>query len=67
MDRWHVTIDPRESVALQQQLVQEQMGDLAVLPLLWQVAPVLAREGITGVEKSARNTPTRFIFEWDKR
>jgi hypothetical protein len=34
-----VTIDPRERVNLHRQLLQEQMGDVALMPLYWELAP----------------------------
>lgn len=64
--RWHVTIDSKEQVAIQQQFVKAQFGDLAVLPLYWQISPILIRENVTGLDKTVANHPTSFIFDWGK-
>jgi hypothetical protein len=38
------------------------MGDVALMPLLWEVEPVLVAKGVRGVQMSN----TYNIFEWDK-
>jgi peptide/nickel transport system substrate-binding protein len=63
-DRLNATINPTERTAIQQQLVQELMGDVAVLPLYWIVTPTLMRAGVTG-PKPLRSYPTLTIFKWD--
>jgi peptide/nickel transport system substrate-binding protein len=65
LDKIFVAIDPKERISLHQQLVRELMGDVAILPIYWQVAPVLMREGVSG-PKPVRNYPTMNIFQWDK-
>jgi hypothetical protein len=45
------------------ELLQEQMGDVALMPLFWVVDPVLTRGGIEG----AKGRGTWNFFEWDKR
>jgi len=59
-----VTIDPRERVSLHRQLLQEQMGDVALMPLYWEYAPIFmlkgVRHGIVGVRTGHR------LNEWDK-
>jgi len=63
-DRLNATIDPTQRTALQQQLVQEFMRDVAVLPLYWIVTPTLMRAGVTG-PRPLRSYPTLNIFQWD--
>jgi peptide/nickel transport system substrate-binding protein len=47
-DRLTITIDQREQLALQRQLLQEMMTDVAVMPLYWDVELVLATRAIKG-------------------
>ena len=65
-DRYRVALDPKQKSAVQQQLVQAQIGDAAVLPMYWVMHPVLMREGVTAGEKSVVMAPSRFAFDWDK-
>lgn len=66
LDRMNVTIDARERLELHRQLLQEQMGDVAVYPLYWEVAPILMLKGVKG-PRAVRNQVTVNIFEWDKQ
>jgi len=64
VDALLATIDGRERISLQRQLVQEAMSDVAFMPLYWVVRPVL-------VLGSVRGTVSAFatgwnIFDWDK-
>ena len=65
LDRMNVTIDARERLDLHRQLLQEQMGDVAVYPLYWEVAPILMLKGING-PRAVRNQVTVNIFDWTK-
>jgi peptide/nickel transport system substrate-binding protein len=65
LDRMNETIDARERITLHRQLLEEQMGDVAVYPLYWEVAPILMLQGVKG-PKAVRNQVTVNIFEWDK-
>jgi peptide/nickel transport system substrate-binding protein len=59
-----VTIDPRERVNLHRQLLQEQMGDVALMPLYWEFAPIFM---VKGVKDSVVGVRTGFRFhQWDK-
>ena len=42
--------------------MQEGMGDVTLMPLMWEVEPVLVAKGVTGV----RMSNTFNIFEWNK-
>ncbi len=59
------TIDTRDRLTLHQQLLQEQMGDVALMPLYWEVVPTLMVKGVSG-PKHVRNDSTHNIFDWDK-
>jgi peptide/nickel transport system substrate-binding protein len=65
LDRMNETIDARERLNLHRQLLQAQMGDVAVYPLYWEVAPILMLKGING-PRAVRNQVTVNIFEWTK-
>jgi peptide/nickel transport system substrate-binding protein len=65
VDKFHATLDPREQLPIQQQLVQELTGDVAWMPLYWQVSPVLLLKGVKG-PNAASPGPTANPFEWDK-
>jgi peptide/nickel transport system substrate-binding protein len=65
LDKLLVTIDPKTRLSLQGQLLREQMGDVALAPLYWEVLPILMVQGVTG-PKQVRNEATGNIFDWDK-
>src|SRR5205823_3273693 len=48
LDRLVVTIDTTERLQLHKDLLREQMGDVALIPLYWNADPVLAVKGLTG-------------------
>lgn len=60
LDRLQMTIDRREQVNLQRQLVQEAMGDVAVMPLYWEQRPYFMLQGV--IRDRSRGT-----FGWDKQ
>lgn len=65
LDGLLTTIDSKERLSLQRQLLVEQMGDVALAPLYWEVLPILMVQGVTG-PKQVRNEATGNVFEWDK-
>lgn len=65
LDRLSSTINPTERIALHRELLREQMGDIALMPLYWQVVPILMVEGIVG-PKMQTNEATHNIWEWDR-
>jgi peptide/nickel transport system substrate-binding protein len=62
INRVQSTIDEREQIALSAQLVQVGMGDVAIMPLFWEVQPLLLVKGV----KPSADLTTRNMFEWDK-
>lgn len=62
LDRLVVTIAPAERLPLHQELLKEQLGELAVMPLYWEYDPFFVSRGVTGV----RTGGTWNFFEWDK-
>jgi peptide/nickel transport system substrate-binding protein len=62
IDRITATIDLRQQIPMHGQLLQEAYGDVAFIPLYWQVDPVFVVNGVKGVI----DNDTRNIFEWSK-
>lgn len=60
MNRLLVTIEEAEQLTLHRQLLQEALGDVALMPLFWEVNPVLIVRGVTGVTYNG----TSNIFQW---
>jgi len=48
LDRLVVTIDPGERLILHRELLEAQMGDVALMPLWWEVSPVPMVRGLEG-------------------
>ncbi len=65
LDQLRATIDPRQRLPVQQQLVHETFADVAVMPLYWEVSVVLIAKGVKG-PRSVNNAATQNIFEWDR-
>jgi peptide/nickel transport system substrate-binding protein len=65
LERLQATIDPRERIPLHRQLLQEQMADVALMPLSWEVFPALIRAGITGITLDG-NDGTAHIHQWQR-
>lgn len=66
LNKLAVTVDDRERVGLHRDLLREQMGDIALMPLYWEVLPILMVRGVTGPYMQG-NEATPNIFEWDKK
>jgi len=62
LDKLVTTIDLSQRIALNRELLQEQMGDLAIMPLNWPVRAALVLKGVQGVQGGT----TWNINEWDK-
>ena len=65
VDRLVGTLDPRARLPLSQQLVQQYTSDIALLPLWWEVFPMLMVEGVKGPRPNFV-LPAANIFEWDR-
>ena len=50
LDRFPVTIERQESLALMKSMLQEIIGDVALMPMYWPVEPNLAVKGVSGVK-----------------
>jgi peptide/nickel transport system substrate-binding protein len=61
VDQLAVTIDPRQRVVLHRQLLQEMLTDVALIPLYWEVAPVLAVKGVQTHRMAGTNATWNFI------
>jgi peptide/nickel transport system substrate-binding protein len=62
-DRLRATIAERDRIPLQRELVQLIMGDVAIMPLHWNVEPVLALNGVKA--EAIGYTDAWNLFEWD--
>ncbi len=65
LDQLRATIDPRQRLPIHQQLVREQVTDLGILPLFWDVNIVLMVKGVSG-PKIVKGEATQNIFAWDR-
>ncbi len=64
LERLAVTIDAREALALHRQLVQDAIGDIALMPMYYDVNPVLMLKGVKG---PVGGTSLEWNFaQWDK-
>jgi peptide/nickel transport system substrate-binding protein len=67
LDRMAVTILPAERLALHRDLLQDVMTDVPMIPLYYNVDPVLAVKSVRGIREGNIGTDTTWnIFEWDK-
>ena len=64
-DKLVVTIDPREQLGLQQQLLREMMTDVAFMPFFWDVELALVGRGVKG-DVTAVETGWNLI-KWDRQ
>jgi peptide/nickel transport system substrate-binding protein len=62
LDRLLVTLEERNQIELHRQLLQETTNDIALMPLFWQVDPVIVVRGVSGVTYNG----TSNIFDWKK-
>src|SRR5579871_5601878 len=65
-DKLTVTIDPAARVELHKALLQEVLGDAAIIPLYWQYNAVLALKGVHGIGGMMDNSNTWNVFTWTK-
>jgi peptide/nickel transport system substrate-binding protein len=65
VERLTQTLDPRARLPIAQQLVQEYTSDVALMPLWWEVFPMLMLQGVKGPRPNFV-LPLANIFEWDK-
>jgi len=63
IDALKATIEPARQVPLHRELLQLQMGDVAVMPLYWEQVPIFWLKEVKG--PIGDRTGYRF-FEWDK-
>lgn len=66
LDQLNVTIDPRARTPLHREYLQVAMGDVAFMPIYWEVFPILALGSVKGTLHPGKGDVTWNIFEWDK-
>ncbi len=64
LDRLTTTIPPAERLPLHRQLLQIQIGEVALMPLYWDIDPALALKHVKGVAKKSGSIATWNMFEW---
>jgi peptide/nickel transport system substrate-binding protein len=65
LDRLAVTIPRAERVSLHRQLLQEQMGDVASMPLFWDLDPILMLRNVRGVALETGSLNEN-VLQWTK-
>jgi hypothetical protein len=63
-DQLIVTVEKPQQIALHRQLLQEVMGEVAIMPLFWDIELALATKSVKG-DVSAVNAGWN-VFTWDK-
>jgi peptide/nickel transport system substrate-binding protein len=66
LDRIVVAIGSSERLALHRQLLQVQMGDVALMPLYWDLDPILMLKGVRGVAAANGSLNLSDTLTWDK-
>ena len=64
-DRLSVTIDAGQRIPIHRELLQTFLGDVAIMPLYWEVVPVLTVKGVKTV-RIADSTATWEMTAWDR-
>jgi len=65
LDRLSATIDTRERIPLYKEVVRLHIGDVAIMPMYWEIEPVLHLAAVKGVTHGGQQTTWNF-FEWSK-
>jgi len=65
INRLSKTVDVREQIPIHRELLQEQMTDVAFMPLYWEVLPILMAKGVSG-PKHVRNTAAQNMYYWNR-
>jgi len=65
IDRFVVAIDERERLTLHRELLEQLIGDVALMPLIWEVEPVAMLRGITGPASNG-GVSTWNMYRWDR-
>jgi len=65
LDKMVVTISQAERLELHKELLQEQLGDVATMPLYWDVDPVMAVNGVKNIGRNA-GVNTWNMYQWGK-
>jgi peptide/nickel transport system substrate-binding protein len=65
LDRYNVTIDASEQQAIERQLLQKLMGEVANMPLYWEVLPVLISADVDPTLVGPLHLSE--IYRWDRR
>ena len=64
-DRLVATLNPRERIPIERDLVRLVVGELVMMPFYWETLPVLKLKGVKDHKLKTGNN-TWFFFNWDK-
>jgi peptide/nickel transport system substrate-binding protein len=67
LDRLLATIPTAERIPLQREILQSILTDLPLMPIYWDVTPVLALASVKGIPGGEGSYHTWNFFEWDKQ
>jgi len=65
VDTLNSTIDPKARLPLERDLVHEYTANVAILPMWWEIFPILLVEGVNGPRPNFMSA-TANMFEWDR-
>lgn len=63
-DKLSVTVNPPERTVLHRQALEEVLGDVAIMPLFWEIQAGLVVSGVKASLGGAK--PTWDVFQWDR-
>jgi peptide/nickel transport system substrate-binding protein len=64
--RLAVAIDPADRIEIQRAMLQQALGDVAFIPMYWNVVPVISLRGVRGIGGMVDNSNSWNAFEWNK-
>ena len=67
LERLLATVPQAERTPLQRDVLQTVLTDLPLMPVYWDVTPVLALAGVKGIRGGEGSYNTVNFFEWDKQ
>jgi peptide/nickel transport system substrate-binding protein len=65
LDRLSTTIDTRERIPMYKEVVRLHIGDIAIMPMYWDIEPVLHLAPVKGITHGGQQTTWNF-FQWSK-
>jgi peptide/nickel transport system substrate-binding protein len=66
VDKLNVTIDSRSRATLMRDYLQTAMGDVAFMPIYWEVYSIVSQGSVKGAFNPSKTDMSWNAFEWDK-